>query len=57
MSQTEDRPLLGDVAGHGCLIRGLEAKSLVVGSIVPRQMERFPWAGHLGLKPLPQLKK
>ena len=47
--------LLGDAAVHGCLIRGLEAKSLVVESIVPRQMERFPWAGHLGLKLLPQV--
>ena len=46
--------LLGDAAGHGCLIRGLQPKSLVVESILPRQMERFPWAGHLGLKLLPQ---
>ena len=47
--------LLGDDAGQGCLIRGLEPKSLVVESIIPRQMERFPWAGHLGLKLLPQV--
>ena len=47
--------LLGDDAGHGRLIRGLEPKSLVVESIIPQQMERFPWAGHLGLKLLPQV--
>ena len=47
--------LLGAAAGSGCLIRGLTAKSLVMESIIPRQMERFPWAGHLGLKLLPQV--
>ncbi len=47
--------LLGDAARHGCLIRGLQPKSFVVESILPRQMERFPWAGHLGLKLLPRV--
>ncbi|MBT8369047.1 MAG: DEAD/DEAH box helicase, partial [Deltaproteobacteria bacterium] len=47
--------LLGDAAGHGCLIRGLQPKSFVVESILPRHMERFPWAGHLGLKLLPRV--
>jgi ATP-dependent Lhr-like helicase len=47
--------LLGDAAQRGGLIRGLQPKSLVVESILPRQMERFPWAGHLGLKLLPQV--
>ena len=54
-TETAMSVLLGAAAGSGCLIRGLTAKSLVVESIVPRQMERFPWAGHLGLKLLPQV--
>ena len=45
--------LLGDTAEGGCLIRGLQPKSFFVKSILPGQMERFPWAGHLGLKLLP----
>ena len=47
--------LLGDVAGYGRLIRGLQPKSIIVESILPGQIERFPWAGHLGLKLLPQV--
>ena len=46
--------LLGDAAERGCLIRGVQPKSLVVESILPRQLERFAWAGHLGLKLLSQ---
>ena len=45
--------LLGDTAERGCLIRGLHPKSIAVKSILPQQIERFPWAGHLGLKLLP----
>jgi ATP-dependent Lhr-like helicase len=30
-------------------------KSLVIESILPSETERFPWAGHLGLKLLPQV--
>ena len=47
--------LLGNTAKHGCLIRGRSPKSFVVESIIPQQLERFPWAGHIGLKLLPQV--
>ena len=47
--------LLGDTADRGLLIHGLQPKSLVVESLLPDQVERFPWAGHLGLKLLPQV--
>ena len=47
--------LLGDAAEHGCLIRGLQPKSIAVESIVPPIMERFPWSGHIGLRLLPQV--
>ncbi len=38
----------------GRLVQGLLPKAIVIDSLIPAQMERFPWAGHLGLKMLPQ---
>ena len=32
------------------LITGVSSKKVVVDSLIPETMERFPWAGHLGLK-------
>lgn len=52
-TETAMKSLLGDDAGHGRLIRGRQPKSILVESILPEQVERFPWAGHLGLKLLP----
>ena len=49
------RTLLGCRARHGVLIRGREPKTIRVTSIRPEKMERFPWAGHLGLKLLPRV--
>jgi len=37
------------------LIRGLVPKPVVVETLIPDVIERFPWAGHLGLKLLPQV--
>ncbi|MCB0196819.1 MAG: ligase-associated DNA damage response DEXH box helicase [Anaerolineae bacterium] len=37
------------------LIQGHQPKSIVIDSLLPETMERFPWAGHLGLKMLPQV--
>ena len=37
------------------LIRGLVPKTLIVDALLPASVERFPWAGHLGLKMLPQV--
>ena len=39
----------------GRLVRGLAPKEIVVDSILPESMARFPWAGHLGLKLLDQV--
>jgi ATP-dependent helicase Lhr and Lhr-like helicase len=41
----------------GQLVRGDLSKALVVDTIIPQQIERFPWAGHLGLTLLPQVLK
>lgn len=37
------------------LIRGLVPKDIEVESLVPETIERFPWAGHLNVKLLPQV--
>lgn len=35
---------------EGRLVRGRVSKQVTVDAIIPETMERFPWAGHLGLK-------
>jgi ATP-dependent helicase Lhr and Lhr-like helicase len=37
----------------GRIVRGAGPKPLRVDSLLPEDVERFPWAGHLGLKLLP----
>ena len=39
----------------GRLVQGAAAKEILVDSLLPAEIERFPWAGHLGLKLLPQV--
>jgi ATP-dependent Lhr-like helicase len=42
-------------ASEPVLIRGQHTKRVEIRSIVPDDIERFPWAGHLGLKILPEV--
>jgi ATP-dependent Lhr-like helicase len=46
--------LLG-VGRSGRIVRGVEPKEVVVDSLIPPVIERFPWAGHLGTQLLPQV--
>lgn len=46
--------LLG-VGRQGRLVRGATPKEIRVDSLIPETIERFPWAGHLGLKLLPRV--
>lgn len=39
----------------GRLVQGKLAKDLRVDTLLPPGIERFPWAGHLGLRMLPQV--
>jgi ATP-dependent Lhr-like helicase len=39
----------------GRLVRGLVPREVVVESLVPDEMDRFPWAGHLNVRLLPQV--
>jgi ATP-dependent Lhr-like helicase len=37
-------------AGSGRIVEGRMDKRVVIDSLVPADVERFPWAGHLGMK-------
>lgn len=45
--------MLGSSARRGLLIEGMAHKHYGIDSTLPTEIERFPWAGHLGLKLLP----
>jgi len=46
--------LLGPVdAAEGVLIQGKTPKRMLIDTLLPPRIERFPWAGHLGLAMLP----
>jgi len=37
------------------IVEGVQNKELVIDSIIPDVIEKFPWAGHIGLKLLPKV--
>ncbi|WP_053147536.1 ligase-associated DNA damage response DEXH box helicase [Pseudomonas sp. P97.38] len=41
--------------GDGISVQGADSKALRVDTLLPPTLERFPWAGHIGLKMLPQV--
>jgi len=48
--------LLGPArAAAAHIVRGLEAKTVVIDTIRPPSIDRFPWAGHIGVRLLPEL--
>lgn len=40
---------------RGRLIEGKQRKEVIVDSLIPRRIERFPWAGHMGLQQMPEV--
>lgn len=38
-----------------CLVRGEIPKTIAIKTLLPPNIQRFPWAGHLGLNLLPQV--
>ena len=46
---------VGPAARAARIIRGVETKDVVVDSLIPPIVERFPWAGHLGTQMVPQV--
>ncbi|MFZ5550166.1 MAG: ligase-associated DNA damage response DEXH box helicase [Pseudomonadota bacterium] len=47
--------LLPPSAGGGRVVQGEEPQPLRIDTLLPPGTERFPWAGHLGLRMLPQV--
>lgn len=45
--------LLGGRPGR--LVQGRTTKALAIDTLIPASMERFPWAGHLGINLVPQV--
>ena len=41
--------------GGGQLVQGELTKDLIIDTLLPPGIERFPWSGHLGLRMLPQV--
>jgi len=42
--------LLGADPSANTLIQGARSKRVIVDSLIPSSIERFPWAGHMGMK-------
>ncbi|MBA1203364.1 ligase-associated DNA damage response DEXH box helicase [Pseudomonas capeferrum] len=40
----------------GLQVKGRQDKQILVDTLLPAQIERFPWAGHMGLKMLDQVR-
>jgi len=48
-------PAATEQPSRGRIVRGLIPKPIVIETLLPETIERFPWAGHLGLQLLPQV--
>ncbi|MEO6033776.1 MAG: ligase-associated DNA damage response DEXH box helicase [Verrucomicrobiota bacterium] len=49
--------LVGKNAGEAKLISGDLKKQIEIETLIPADLEKFPWAGHLGLNLLPEVLK
>ena len=47
--------LTGVRTSGGRIVKGLDAKSIEIATAHPATIDRFPWAGHIGLKMLPEV--
>lgn len=46
--------LLGPDHNNGLIIRAKLKKNIALKSVIPEEIENYPWAGHLGIRMLPQ---
>ncbi len=46
---TQSLSALTGNTSNGCIIEGTAKKKIELASVIPPKIERFPWAGHLGL--------
>jgi ATP-dependent helicase Lhr and Lhr-like helicase len=42
--------LMGGYAPNAVMVQGAEPKTIVIDTLIPQEIERFPWGGHLGIK-------
>lgn len=54
MEQAKDI-LLGPISNHTEIIKADLEKKITIHTVLPDEIEKFPWGGHLGLKLLPKL--
>ncbi len=54
-TDTALQALLGSGHADGILIEDHTPRPIDIQTLIPAQVERFPWAGHLGLRLLPQV--
>ena len=54
MEQAKDI-LLGPISNNTEIIKANLEKKIVIHTVLPDEIEKFPWGGHLGLKLLPKL--
>jgi ATP-dependent Lhr-like helicase len=54
MEQAKDI-LLGPISSHTEIIKANLEKKINIHTVLPDEIEKFPWGGHLGLKLLPKL--
>jgi ATP-dependent Lhr-like helicase len=48
--------LVGESRAHqAVLVQGNQEKKLEIKALLPQRLERFPWAGHLGIQNVPQV--
>jgi len=47
--------LTGVHAARGRIVKGLDVKAIEIATAHPPTIDRFPWAGHIGLKLLPEV--
>lgn len=47
--------LLGDRAADGVTVSADLRKPIVIETLIPREIDRFPWSGHLGTRLAPQV--
>ena len=53
-----ESPVISSPLPHSSiLIRGEQPKAIVVDALIPAEIERFPWTGHLGLRMLEPVVK
>ncbi len=54
LEEARDTLLAG---GPGSVVHGVQGEPAQIDTLLPPQIERFPWAGHLGIRMVPQAVK